>query len=561
MYKDTTRKFSATGHLFTMWKASCFKLIWHDITLWIVAYSILSGLYRKVFFEEPKSRQIFELVCVYADRFSSLIPITFLTGFYVSQVVNRWWDQFMSLPWPDRLALKLVSFCPGTDDFNKNLRRTVMRYVNLSTILVYRLVSEKVMARFPDYDTLIKAKLMLPNEVKRLEKTDQKTPHESTWIPILWAMKLLTRARTEGKIEVEAPIFANLQSSFESVESANRKILNYGWVNFPLAYTQVATMSVYLYFLSALFGRQYLIPRPEEEDSIQIFPNVTIPFSITLPFRSHTPDFYVPVFTLAEMFCYMGWIKVAETLLNPFGDDDEDFHINYLIDRNLQVSYIIVDEADRDMDMAADPFLEAGIDIPKELPYQKKPKLTPKLRMKINSRRNSAAEGLDGVSVVGGGGTVAPSLVRATSNTMISISRFRKRLSRSYLKANDAYDIRNDETGPRGIEVPGAANSRGYDTTASMPHGLKIAGQIHVDNMSPIPGSDNSKEDENEANVPFPFSNFEAPHEHPTGLLEAAGGHHENRMMDSSNSGYYNGGYVTTENMNGGRSIPPIGPI
>ena len=29
----------------------------------------------------------------------------------------------------------------------------------------------------------------------------------------------------------------------------------------------------------------------------------------------------------------MGWIKVAEQLLNPFGDDDEDFHINYLIDR------------------------------------------------------------------------------------------------------------------------------------------------------------------------------------------------------------------------------------
>ena len=50
-------------------------------------------------------------------------------------------------------------------------------------------------------------------------------------------------------------------------------------------------------------------------------------------------------------------------------------------------------------------------------------------------------QALDGVSV-GGGGIVAPSLVRATSNTMISISRFRKRLSRSYLKANDAYDIR-----------------------------------------------------------------------------------------------------------------------
>jgi hypothetical protein len=39
----------------------------------------------------------------------------------------------------------------------------------------------------------------------------------------------------------------------------------------------------------------------------------------------------------SEFIGYMGWIKVAETLLNPWGDDEEDFQINYLIDRNLQV--------------------------------------------------------------------------------------------------------------------------------------------------------------------------------------------------------------------------------
>lgn len=65
--------------------------------------------------------------------------------------------------------------------------------------------------------------------------------------------------------------------------------------------------------------------------------------------------------------------QVAETLLNPFGDDDEDFDINYLIDRNLQVSYLIVDLADTELEMANDPFLEAGISVPEELPYQKLP--------------------------------------------------------------------------------------------------------------------------------------------------------------------------------------------
>jgi Bestrophin, RFP-TM, chloride channel len=42
-----------------------------------------------------------------------------------------------------------------------------------------------------------------------------------------------------------------------------------------------------------------------------------------------------------EFIGYMGWIKVAETLLNPWGDDEEDFQINYLIDRNFQVSVSI----------------------------------------------------------------------------------------------------------------------------------------------------------------------------------------------------------------------------
>ena len=337
MYQDSAkRNFSTARHLLTLWKGSCFKLIWHHFAVYAFTYALISIVYRTLL--KGVYKETFELFCVYCEVFGGLIPTTFLIAFYVSQVVNRWWDQFMSLPWPDSLALKLVNFCPGTDEFTKNLRRTVMRYVNLSTILVYRLVSQRVMDRFPDYDSLIKAKLMLPSEVRRLKKIDERTPHESTWAPILWAMKLLTLARMEKKITIEAPIFANLQNSFDELEKANRKILNYGWVNFPLAYVQVATISVHLYFFAALFGRQYLTPEMNQGMNLDMFPQAKfISYSNKEPFKNHTPDFYIPFFTLAEFFCYMGWIKVAETLLNPFGYDDEDFQINYIIDRNLQV--------------------------------------------------------------------------------------------------------------------------------------------------------------------------------------------------------------------------------
>lgn len=113
LYQDTTRRFHGFSRILTIWKGSVFKLIWHDFFIFLVIYSLLSVLYRNVLYQYPYHRELFELICVYAGRFSGLIPISFLTGFYVSQVVSRWWDQFMSLPWPEDVALRLISSLPG----------------------------------------------------------------------------------------------------------------------------------------------------------------------------------------------------------------------------------------------------------------------------------------------------------------------------------------------------------------------------------------------------------------------------------------------------------------
>ena len=234
-----------------------------------------------------------------------------------------------------------------------------------STKLLKELVQYKLLMLIFS-DSLVEAKLMLPHEAIRLRKVHEKTPYESTWTPLLWASKLITKARKEEKISITVADFVTIQKSISNLDAVNQKILNYGWVNFPLAYVHVVTISVHLYFLAGLFGRQYLIPH---EDNPKPFKDVNITFDKEEPFKDHSPDMIIPCFTIIEFFIYMGWIKVAQSLLNPFGDDDEDFKINYLIDRNLQVSYLIVDEADKEMEMGKDPFLEAGIEIPKELPY------------------------------------------------------------------------------------------------------------------------------------------------------------------------------------------------
>lgn len=50
-------------------------------------------------------------------------------------------------------------------------------------------------------------------------------------------------------------------------------------------------------------------------------------------------DLYIPLFAYLQLLFYLGWLKVAESLVNPFGKDDEDFDVDALVDRNLRVGH------------------------------------------------------------------------------------------------------------------------------------------------------------------------------------------------------------------------------
>ena len=77
-------------------------------------------------------------------------------------------------------------------------------------------------------------------------------------------------------------------------------------------------------------------------------------------------DLFYPFFLTIQFAFFFGWLKVAETLINPFGEDDDDFELNRLIDRHCQVGYLIVEHEDTP-ELLQDKYWDMCI--PQDIPY------------------------------------------------------------------------------------------------------------------------------------------------------------------------------------------------
>ncbi|KFQ63985.1 Bestrophin-3, partial [Phaethon lepturus] len=317
--KVANATFFGFHRLLLKWKGSIYKLLYREFIVFATLYTAISVLYR--FFLTGSQKRFFEKLSIYCDKYAEQIPVTFVLGFYVTLVVNRWWNQFVNLPWPDRLMFLISSCVQGRDEYGRLLRRTLMRYVNLTSLLIFRSVSTAVYKRFPTMDHVVGAGFMTRYERKIFD--DLKSPHLKYWVPFVWFGNLATKARKEGRIRDSVDL-QTLMNEMNKYRSWCSLLFGYDWVGIPLVYTQVVTLAVYTFFFACLIGRQFL-------DTDQ-------------GYQGHDLDLYIPVFTLLQFFFYAGWLKVAEQLINPFGEDDDDFETNWCIDRNLQVSLLAVDE-------------------------------------------------------------------------------------------------------------------------------------------------------------------------------------------------------------------------
>ncbi|RCN40859.1 Bestrophin [Ancylostoma caninum] len=268
------------------WRGSIWKSIAAELFLWLCGYYIVLVTYRLVL--EGETRRQFERLAELCDANLKYIPLTFMLGFFVTIVVDRWRNIFQNMGWIENLALTVAALLRGNTKQALLYRRSIIRYTVLSQEL---------------------------EEIKLI--------YNKYWAPVQWSMSICMRAYKEGMFET-LPAVTAVQSEIKHFRTSLAQLCNYDWVPIPIAYPQVVFLAVRMYFLICIISRQFIISADAHNKSII--------------------DVYVPFMTILQFTFFVGWMKVAEALLNPLGEDDDDFECNFLIDKNIATGMAIVDD-------------------------------------------------------------------------------------------------------------------------------------------------------------------------------------------------------------------------
>ncbi|VDD97694.1 unnamed protein product [Enterobius vermicularis] len=186
------------------WKGSLWKAVYQELIVWLIIYAILSCTYAFWLNDHQKKLPFltFEQVVNFCNRYGELIPLTFMLGFYVTLVVERWWGCITRLGLIDNVAVLIANRIRGESERAALIRCSILRYLTLIQVMIYRAISTTARRKFPTLESLVEAEVE-SNQVKGyLEKNELARFRENNfWICIQWAMSLARTARDENIIQ------------------------------------------------------------------------------------------------------------------------------------------------------------------------------------------------------------------------------------------------------------------------------------------------------------------------------------------------------------------------
>ncbi|RCN44689.1 Bestrophin [Ancylostoma caninum] len=195
--------------------------------------------------------------------------------------------------------MMMVSAClPGHE--NLAVRQAIARWSSLQAAVAWSGISVRTLKRFPTERHMVEAKLMTEEEYDMYMNLD--APHGKWFVPIMWIVNIIKKQYALKKIDTIQ--MDMLLKQVYSYRDGFAMLFVYDWVKIPLVYTQVVAIATYGYFFICLIGRQPKLDQKSMETEITIL---------------------FPIFTTFQMLFYLGWLKVGQFLMNPFGEDDDDF--------------------------------------------------------------------------------------------------------------------------------------------------------------------------------------------------------------------------------------------
>uniref|UniRef100_A0A183CUJ2 Bestrophin homolog n=1 Tax=Gongylonema pulchrum TaxID=637853 RepID=A0A183CUJ2_9BILA len=252
------------------------------------------------YYLDEKQKEYFTGWIIWCEIGSQYIPLSFLLGFFVAVVVARWWEQFNYISWPDKLMMMVTACLPGEE--NLPIRQAIARWSSLQAAVAWSSISVRTLKRFPTERHFVEADLMTEEEYQIFSNIE--APHGKWFVPVIWITNLLGALYRQKRID--SMQLHMLMQQVYTFRDGFAMLFVYDWVKIPLVYTQVKVVAIatYGYFVICLIGRQPKIDERSMEKEIAIL---------------------FPIFTTFQMLFYIGWLKVGQYLMNPFGEDDDDF--------------------------------------------------------------------------------------------------------------------------------------------------------------------------------------------------------------------------------------------
>jgi len=321
-------------------KSTIFGVTWKPLLAFIVLYFLFQCLYQTGVFntcpghghnqthaESPEEAAIcnriwHDWVTKMKDNESTATRyLTFILGFYVGQMIKRWWDQVKSIPYIDSITNCMAGFVQleFKDEESKaktaalELKKKVVRYCLLSWTMCLASISPPLKDKFRIGENYIEKGLITEKELIALQSDKPSCWNKQWWIPITWAISLVNANHPDSqgcKVKDQKDFISQLnkfQSKLHTVSEYQNNPL-------PLIYGQALMFCIYSWIFLAIFSTQYL----------ELMHSASVIF------------FAIPWFQMVKIILIYAWMKVANIVRNPFGlDEGYDINLLELLDHNI----------------------------------------------------------------------------------------------------------------------------------------------------------------------------------------------------------------------------------